>query len=124
MSAVLCCTRLFLDRFVGLKKPGGSGFVAPKYAAYTIVFIWLSMIATNLPYAIWGEILYYSPYHAYFCATGATLSPTTLSHYLITGRTISYFIPLLVIWTAYIGIAYSKRGFSIKVRKVLGYNVT
>jgi len=105
------------NRFVGLKKPGGNVFL-PKHATLLIAFIWLSMMAISSPYAAWGEIIYYPPYNVYGCFTGATLEPSILSHYLIAGRTISYVIPLFIIWMAYIGIAYSTWS---SVKKVTTY---
>jgi len=79
--------------------------------------IWLSMTAACLPYAMWGEIVFYPPYNAYLCFTGATVDPSALGHYLIAGRATNYYIPLIILWMAYIGIACSMISSINKVQK-------
>lgn len=63
------------------------------------------MAAINIPLLLWAG-LFYNPLDGFFfCAAALTLDLKILSVYIFTTRIISYVIPLVIVWTAYIGIA-------------------
>jgi hypothetical protein len=96
--------------------PGDGSYTVPKYGFSMTAIIWMSMAAVNYPFAMWGELLC-DPYHGlYYCATGATIDPGVLCLYLVLARIINYIIPLLFIWTAYIGIACKLWYSPVKVK--------
>jgi hypothetical protein len=101
-----------------MKKLDNADSIGPKCCSAMIVVVWLSMAALNIPTAVWGELQYISLQDASYCIFRRTLDPTVVRVYVLSTHLISYFIPLIIVWTAYIGIACIVKRSANKVTRL------
>jgi 7 transmembrane receptor (rhodopsin family) len=83
-----------------------------------IIVVWLSMAALNIPTAVWGELQYNPLQDASYCVFSRRLDPTVVRIYVLSTHLISYVIPLIIMWTAYIGIACIVKRSANKVTRL------
>jgi len=88
-------------------KPGGSGFKG-SVAALILACIWINNLAFNIPQFIWGNV------HPKGYAPGLSCHSLPEGPYVISTRIINFYVPVVITWTAYIGIIYKIRQSSSK----------
>ena len=87
-------------RFLGIKKLGGSGLKASR-AAGVVVFIWIYNVAFNIPMFMFSGV-YKNEWSRELNCYPRTANPI----YVLVARIINFFVPLIIMWTSYIGIIY------------------
>ena len=93
---------------MGISKMGGSGLKV-KAAAAVVVCIWIYNVAFNIP-VIWADVR--TDDFGRTTCSAPDLDPL----YLLAGRILSFFLPLFITWSSYIGIIYKFKHSTSKVQ--------
>lgn len=96
---------------MGINKLGGSGFKV-KVAAIILACIWSSNVAFNIPMFIWADLF---PDH---WSGGITCYVPSVDEFVLATSLINFYLPLVITWTAYVGIIYKIKRSANKVNFV------
>ena len=94
-------------RYMGISKLGGSGLKV-NAAAAVVVCIWIYNMAFNIP-MIWADV------STDDLGRTACRVPHLHPLYVVAGRILNFFVPLVITWTSYIGIIYKFKRSTNKV---------
>ena len=111
----------FVLRLVGLRKPGSGNVLTPKYTVIILATIWLLMVACNSPYLGWMKVIYVPALKLHQCWISSAVSPADLQLFMIVPRFPNYYLPLALVWSAYLGIAMKMKMSSAKVKTTYMY---
>jgi len=84
-----------------MKKLGGSGFRV-RVAAAIVTYIWIHNVAFIIP-------LFQATNVHISEARGAVCHPVIDNAYILTTRIVNFYVPLVVMWIAYVGIIFRLR---------------
>jgi len=80
----------------------GGSILKVNVAVAIVVFVWIDNVAFNIPTFIWTNV------HTSVRSGSAVLRcyPKMNSAYVLVGRIINFYVPLVITWASNIGIIY------------------